>query len=446
MADRVAVMYAGQIVETAMVKPFFQATKHPYSRLLFDSLPERRRRGEKLAVINGTVPPLDSDFCACRFQPRCDQRQQICIESVPDWLMDDDRSGVRCHLYGGDGRMPGESELQQVSTHSVAERAGAPLLTIRNLRVHYPIRKGLLQRAVAHLRAVDGVDLAIAKGSVVALVGESGCGKSTVGKAILQLVDVTCGDISLDHLKLTGMRQRELRNIRGELQIIFQDPLSAMNPRMKVFNIIAEGMRAQGIRSRIFLAKRVESLLLQVGLPVAAASRYPHEFSGGQRQRICIARALAVEPRLLVCDEPTSALDLSVQAQILNLLKGLQGDFQLSYLFISHDISVVNYMADEIAVMYLGRIVERGKTDEVMNRPLHPYTRALLCAVPIPDPARRRTLIRLPGEMPSPLSPPSGCHFHPRCAQAEADCVTAYPDEVWVSASHGVRCWLHMSQ
>jgi peptide/nickel transport system ATP-binding protein len=211
---------------------------------------------------------------------------------------------------------------------------------------------------------------------------------------------------------------------------------------MRVGDIIAEGMRAQGIRSRKSIAECVESLLLQVGLPVSAASRYPHEFSGGQRQRICIARALAVQPRLLVCDEPTSALDLSVQAQILNLLKRLQGEFQLSYLFISHDISVVSYMADEIAVMYLGRIVERGRTEEVMRKPLHPYTQALLSAVPVPDPVKNRTVNRLPGELPSPLKPPSGCHFHPRCQQSVADCVKAYPEEVQVSESHRVRCRL----
>jgi peptide/nickel transport system ATP-binding protein len=238
------------------------------------------------------------------------------------------------------------------------------------------------------------------------------------------------------------MKQRELRTIRGELQLIFQDPMSAMNPRMQVGDIIAEGMRAQGIHSRNAITKAVETLLRQVGLPASAASRYPHEFSGGQRQRICVARALAVQPRLLVCDEPTSALDLSVQAQILNLLKELQGEFLLSYLFISHDISVVSYMADEIAVMYLGRIVERGRTEEVMKRPFHPYTRALLSAVPVPDPGKDRPVIRLPGEIPSPVAPPSGCHFHPRCQQSVADCAKGYPEEVRVSELHWVRCWL----
>ncbi|MGD8913649.1 MAG: ABC transporter ATP-binding protein [Candidatus Thiodiazotropha sp.] len=442
MADRVAVMYAGEIVETAAVVPFFNAAKHPYSRMLFASLPERRRPGEKLAVIEGSVPPLGSDFAGCRFQQRCEQRQQICQQASPDWLSLDDRSGVRCHLYRGHELSQGVSEVEQLSTHPAVEGAAEPLLSIRNLQVHYPIRKGLLQSVVAHLRAVDGVDLDIPTGSVVALVGESGCGKSTVGRAILQLVDITRGSISLQGKELTRMKGSELRTIRSDLQLIFQDPMSAMNPRMRVGDIIAEGMRAQSIRSRDAITKRVESLLREVGLPASAASRYPHEFSGGQRQRLCVARALAVGPRLLVCDEPTSALDLSVQAQILNLLKGLQGEFQLSYLFISHDISVVSYMADEIAVMYLGRIVERGRTDEVLKRPLHPYTRALLSAVPVPDPSKRRTVIRLSGEIPSAVTPPSGCHFHPRCQQSRVDCVKAYPEEVRISESHGVRCWL----
>ncbi|MES9971529.1 MAG: ABC transporter ATP-binding protein [Candidatus Thiodiazotropha sp.] len=442
MADRVAVMYAGEVVETAPVAAFFQAPKHPYSRMLFASLPEHRQPGERLFVIEGGVPPLGNDFTGCRFQQRCDQPKQICSEVSPDWLSGDDGSGVRCHLFTGNGWTPGVSKAEQVSTHPIADPGNRPLLSVRNLQVHYPIRKGVLQRVVGHLRAVDGVDLDIVKGSVLALVGESGCGKSTVGKGILQLVKTTRGSVTLEDRELTGMTQRELRTIRGDLQLIFQDPMSAMNPRLQVADIIAEGMRAQGLHSRTAIAKGVESLLHQVGLPASAATRYPHQFSGGQRQRICVARALAVKPRVLICDEPTSALDLSVQAQILNLLKGLQGEFQLSYLFISHDISVVSYMADEIAVMYLGRIVEKGRTDEVMQQPLHPYTQALLSAVPVPDPEMDRNVIRLPGEIPSPLSTPSGCHFHPRCPRSVEACVENYPDELRVSETHRVSCWL----
>ncbi|MEW8507552.1 MAG: ABC transporter ATP-binding protein [Candidatus Thiodiazotropha sp.] len=442
MADRVAVMYAGEIVEGAAVAAFFQAAKHPYSRMLFSSLPGRRRRGERLAAIKGAVPPLDSQFTGCRFAQRCDQRRRICDSRIPAWLALDGRSGVRCLLYAEDDSQPTSKADERIDRDPASEPGGERLLSVENLQVHFPIRSGLLRRTHAQLKAVDGVDLQLAKGAVLALVGESGCGKSTLGKAILQLIDITRGRVSLDGRDLTRMKGQALRSMRADLQIIFQDPLSSMNPRMRVADIIAEGLRAQCNHSDQELGRRVESLLQQVGLPAAAADRYPHEFSGGQRQRICVARALALEPRMIVCDEPTSALDLSVQAQILNLLKGLQEEFKLSFLFISHDISVVAYIADEIAVMYLGRIVERGRTHEVMERPMHPYTRALLSSVPVPDPDNTRSVIRLSGEMPSPVTPPSGCHFHPRCPQVEAGCETAYPDEIRITESHRVCCRL----
>ncbi|MEW8369724.1 MAG: ABC transporter ATP-binding protein [Candidatus Thiodiazotropha sp.] len=442
MADRVAVMYAGEIVEGAAVAPFFRTPRHPYSRMLFASLPERRRRGGELAAIEGAVPPLGSEFRGCRFAQRCDRSRPLCERTVPPWLPGENRSGVRCLLYADDGLQPDSREGVGVAPRPVSGRRGEPLLTVEDLQVHFPVGRGLLRGAGARLKAVDGVDLQIARGSVMALVGESGCGKSTLGKAILQLIDITRGGVSLEGRELTRMKGRELRRLRADLQIIFQDPVSSMNPRMRVADIVAEGLRAQGGHRGKELDRRVESLLRQVGLPASAAARYPHEFSGGQRQRICVARALAVEPRVIVCDEPTSALDLSVQAQILNLLKGLQHRFQLSYLFISHDISVVAYMADEIAVMYLGRIVERGLTHEVMDSPMHPYTRALLGSVPLADPERARKVIRLSGEMPSPVAPPSGCHFHPRCPQVEAGCETAYPEEVRITESHRVRCRL----
>ncbi|MES9990635.1 MAG: ABC transporter ATP-binding protein [Candidatus Thiodiazotropha sp.] len=442
MADRVAVMYAGEIVEAAPVATFFREPKHPYSRLLFASLPEQRQPGEKLAAIKGSVPPLGSEFNGCRFAERCDQSRQVCHTKTVAWLPLDRRSGVRCLIYADEGLEPSSRAVARDFHSAALQRGGEELLSVQSLQVHFPVRSGLLQRASHQLKAVDGVDLQITKGSVVALVGESGCGKSTLGKAILQLIEITAGRVTLNGKELTGMKGSELRKLRAELQIIFQDPLSSMNPRMRVADIIAEGLHAQHRHGRQALNRRVESLLLQVGLPASAADRYPHEFSGGQRQRICVARALAVEPRMIVCDEPTSALDLSVQAQILNLLKGLQQQLQLSYLFISHDISVVAYIADEIAVMYLGRIVERGKTDDVMQRPMHPYTRALLSAVPLADPGKTRKVIRLSGELPSALNPPSGCHFHPRCPQAESDCETTYPEEVRITQTHRVWCKL----
>ncbi len=442
MADRVAVMYAGEIVESAAVGAFFQAPLHPYSRLLFASLPEYRRPCEKLAAIEGVVPPPGSRFNGCRFAARCDRSQRICHETIPEWRSVSERSGVRCLPYAVDAAMPVAVERDRYLMRPDPDDPPTPLLEVEALQVHFPVRKGLLQKGGGSLKAVDGVDLEIARGSVLALVGESGCGKSTVGKAILQLIGATRGRVFLDGRELGGMKGVELRRIRSDIQIIFQDPVSSMNPRMKVADIVAEGLRAQGIHSEQEIRRRVESLLRQVGLPQAAARRYPHQFSGGQRQRICVARALAVGPKLIVCDEPTSALDLSVQAQILNLLKRLQDELQLSYLFISHDISVVSYMAEEVAVMYLGRIVERGKTREIMETPLHPYTRALLASVPVPDPRGHHEAVQLAGEMPSAITPPAGCHFHPRCPEAVAGCTLTYPAETMISDSHRVRCWL----
>jgi peptide/nickel transport system ATP-binding protein len=274
-------------------------------------------------------------------------------------------------------------------------------------------------------------------------VGESGCGKTTVGKAILQLPGPTAGRVLFDGVDLASVEGRELRRLRREFQIIFQDPASSMNPRMLVEDIIAEGLVAQGLGgNRAQRRVLVEKLLDQVGMRSNAADRYPHEFSGGQRQRIAIARALALKPRLIVCDEPTSALDVSVQAQVLNLLKDLQAELGLSYLFITHNISVVAYLAHEVAVMYLGRIVEYGDVDSVLREPLHPYTAALLSAVPVADPAHHREVIRLEGDMPSPSDPPSGCHFHPRCPHASAICLERYPATVEVAPGRRVSCWL----
>jgi peptide/nickel transport system ATP-binding protein len=276
------------------------------------------------------------------------------------------------------------------------------------------------------------------------LVGESGCGKTTVGKAILQLIRPTSGDVSFDGVELTRIRGAELRARRREFQIIFQDPYASLNPRMRVAEILSEGMAALGVEpDAAARVRRVSEILDQVGLARDSVDRYPHEFSGGQRQRIAIARALAVRPRLIVCDEPTSALDVSVQAQILNLLKSLQRDLHLSYLFITHNIAVVDYLAHEVAVMYLGRIVERGTVEEVLRSPKHPYTQALLAAVPKAEAGGEREVIRLEGELPSPVSPPPGCHFHPRCSKAMAECRERYPGKFALSATRDVACWLY---
>jgi len=438
VADHIAVMYAGQIIETAPVKDFFARPKHPYSQKLFESLPSRHKRGNRLAMIDGQVPPLTTNFIQCRFIDRCNQKQSICEQGVPNWngtLAE----GYRCYL---ENIASSDNDINESVDTNLNEHIDAEfLLRLDQLKVHFPIKKGLFKKTVGHIKAVDGINLDISRGRTVALVGESGCGKTTAGKALLQLVKPTAGSVTFDSLELTQLNGSELRKKRSDLQIIFQDPVSSMNPRMIVEDIIAEGLVAQKIgANRQERFKLVLDLLDKVGLPESAAQRYPHEFSGGQRQRICIARALAVNPDLIVCDEPTSALDVSVQAQILNLLKDLQDKFQISYLFISHDISVVSYLAHEIAVMYLGKIVERGKLEEVLDNPTHPYTRSLLNAVPVPNPSIQRKMITLEGDMPSPANPPSGCHFHPRCPISIDECQKVYPTEVELSNTHQVAC------
>jgi peptide/nickel transport system ATP-binding protein len=442
-ADRLAVMYAGQVVETGDVKAFFQGPRHPYSRKLLESLPDRHRRDQPLAVIKGSVPVLNQAFVGCRFAPRCELANSDCSLETPPWFAFNPHQGVRCLHYAEAPLVSFSKQpegAQHIHARPVAKRPES-LLLVEDLKVHFPVRRGLLRRVVAQVKAVDGVSLAIPSGRTLALVGESGCGKTTVGRAVLQLLRTTSGSVRFAGEELIGLKGRALLRHRSALQIIFQDPLSSMNPRLRVEQIIAEGMQRQQL-NRAQRRYRVVELLEQVGLSAAAAGRFPHEFSGGQRQRICIARALAVRPRLIVCDEPTSALDVSVQAQVINLLQELQRELGLSYLFISHNLSVVAYLADEVAVMYLGRIVEQGRAEAVLERPAHPYTRALLSAVAVADPARRRKLIQLCGEVPSPVRPPRGCHFHPRCNQARDICRSRYPQPTELAPEHQASCWL----
>ncbi|KAB2922817.1 MAG: ABC transporter ATP-binding protein [Dechloromonas sp.] len=446
MAHRIGVMYAGELVEVASRADFFAVprgerdalgVRHPYTQALFAALPEVARRGQKLVTIPGQVPSLAAMPGGCRFAERCPQVMAVCREQSPPWREVAAGHAVRCHWQGA-------AAVDASVRHAVTEldlEPGRAFLEVADLKVHFPIRKGILQRTVGHVRAVDGVSLAIAPGRTLALVGESGCGKTTVGKALLQLIAPSGGSVRLAGNELVGLAGRRLRAARRHMQMVFQDPFASLNPRLRVGEIIAEGMGALGLeRERAAQAAAVLALLQQVGLPAEAAERFPHEFSGGQRQRIAIARALAVQPELLICDEPTSALDVSVQAQILNLLKALQAELGVAYLFITHNFAVVEYLAHDVAVMYLGRIVERGRAEEVLRTPRHPYTRALLSAVPVPRLEGGEQRIRLPGETPSPANPPGGCHFHPRCPQATDICRQNYPESTVLSETHSVAC------
>jgi len=326
------------------------------------------------------------------------------------------------------------------SRHAAAP--AAEVLRVEGLQKLFPVRNGILQRVAGHVKAVDGVSFAIQAGETLCLVGESGCGKSTVGKTILRLQEPTAGQIWLGGTDVTTLDEEQMRVHRREVQMVFQDPYSSLNPRMRVGQIIAEPLENYGMAAGAEKDRQVFSLLEKVGLRKDAAQRFPFEFSGGQRQRLGIARALALNPRLIVADEPVSALDVSVQAQVLNLLMDLQDEFGLAYLFVSHDLAVVEHIGHRIAVMYLGRIVELAPKDRIFAQPLHPYTEALMAAAPIADPKSRRKRLVIEGDVPSPMNPPSGCHFHTRCPYVEARCKQEYPPLQEIAPGHVVACHL----
>ena len=448
LVDRVAVMYAGSIVELAPVRDLYKATSHAYTLGLLESIPTIDAAAERLIPIQGTPPDLLELPGHCAFAPRCRFATEQCWQEVPP--LDD----------VGDGHLAACWNWQEVRADAGPERvavekaaAQAPvdgsaevLIGVDGLKTYFPVKRGILQRTVGHVKAVDGVSFDIRKGETLGLVGESGCGKSTTGQSILQLIKPVGGRVTLADQELTGLGRDELRMARRQMQMIFQDPYASLNPRMTAGNIIIEAMQIHHIGDGASRYQRVLDLLDLVGLDRSFVNRYPHEFSGGQRQRIGIARALSTSPSFIVADEPISALDVSIQAQIVNLMQDLKHELGLTYLFIAHDLSMVRYISDRVAVMYLGQIVEIGDKDDVFESPLHPYTSALLSAVPVPDPDREsgRTRIVLEGDVPNPANPPSGCYFHPRCRYAEAICRESAPELREVAPGHFASC--HFSE
>jgi peptide/nickel transport system ATP-binding protein len=458
VADRVLVMYAGKAVEVGEVEDIFLAPRMPYTIGLLASLPSIDERRGRLASIPGTPPSGTAFGRGCAFAPRCPISAPQCatepslvtvgpahaaachFANEPD-SPEDDRLHLLERLKWDDGTAaaadapppPGSSEQAAIADH-----VDDVVITVTNLTKHFVIR-GEKLRSRLTLEAVNGVNLELRAGKCLALVGESGCGKSTFARLLLRLEEPTAGSIVLNGRDITALDDKALRSTRRDIQMVFQDPYASLNPRLSVGEIVAEPLIVHRIPDR---ANRVKALLSSVGLDPASGVRFPGEFSGGQRQRIGIARALALEPTTLVLDEPVSALDVSIQASVLNLLRDLQRQRNMSYLLIAHDLAVVRQIADEVAVMYLGMIVEQGPADLIYRRPAHPYATALLSAVPIPDPVRERTRRRilLTGEVPSPVNPPSGCRFRTRCWKADSRCAEEVPPLRLVEGGHRVAC------
>jgi peptide/nickel transport system ATP-binding protein/oligopeptide transport system ATP-binding protein len=328
-----------------------------------------------------------------------------------------------------------------MSEPAVSSNGKQDLLIVKNLVKYFPVRGGLFQRVVAWVKAVDDVTFTVKEGETLGLVGESGCGKTTVGRTMLYLLDPTDGSVEFDGTDVFSLKGKELKNMRRNMQIIFQDPYSSLDPRMTIGESVGEGLKIHGVGSAKERHELVIDTLKKVGLEDYHSKRYPHEFSGGQRQRIGIARALALRPKFIVADEPVSALDVSIQSQVLNILKDLQAEFNLTYMFIAHNMSVIEHISDRVAIMYLGKVVELASREELFSNPLHPYTQALMSAIPIPDPRIRRQRIILPGDVPSPLNPPPGCRFHPRCPVVMDHCSYQEPKLLEVSPGHYTACW-----
>jgi peptide/nickel transport system ATP-binding protein len=443
MADDLCIMYGGHIAEYGSREQIFKNMSHPYTKLLFNSIPRLEKPEFLLDTVPGLVPSATEYSEGCRFTNRCPAAMDICKnESTVHSPSPGHR--VTCNLMNKETKWDLNDQKIRINKHTPSNQI---LISIKNLKTYFPIRKGIFLRTVNHIRAVDNINLEIAKGSTIALVGESGCGKTTLGESILKLNFHTQGEVNFsgqDVMQLTG---NDLKQFRKNMQMVFQDPFGSLQPRMTIEAIIQEGLEIHHHDlSQEEKAEKTSRVMQEVGLSPSVLERYPHEFSGGQRQRIAIARALILEPEFMVLDEPTSALDVSVQAQVLNLLKNLQANRNLTYLFISHNLSVVRYLADTVAIMYLGKIVEQGPVETLFNNPKHPYTISLLNSVP--DLEEQKSFEPLIGDVPSPLQPPTACHFHPRCpiflkeepsSALAKKCTTQYP-EISGDKNCFVRC------
>ncbi len=442
-ADRVNVMYAARLVESGTAERVFGRPLHPYARGLLSAVPRLDQgRASKLATIEGSPPNLLNPPEGCRFRPRCRYAIDAC-QAVPPFVEVEEGHFAACiRSHEIEGLEVREPPPAASSGSHASERGAAPILDIRHASKFFPVGGGFLRGSAKLVRAVNDVSLDVKAGETLGLVGESGCGKSTLGRLVLRLEDPTAGEIIFEGVDLAPMNRRQMTDVRKKMQVIFQDPYSSLNPRMTVGQIIAEPMHVHGVLPRAQVMPRVAELLQLVGLFPYMALRYPHELSGGQRQRVGIARALAVNPRVIVCDEAVSALDVSIQGQVINLLEELQQKLGLTYLFIAHDLAVVRHISTRVAVMYLGRIVELAPADALFASPKHPYTQALLAAAPIPDPVVERTRPRsiIKGELPSPLNPPAGCVFHPRCPKATEECKKAVPATRELAPNHWAAC------
>ena len=447
MADRVLVMYAGKAVEAGLADDIFYRSRMPYTLGLLGSLPRLDLdRAEPLRPIPGSPPSLLGLPRGCPFAPRCPLAYQRCLTEEPALGPVAAGHGSACHRSAelDAGTAIFMTERPVLTAPAITDSAGGPpVIGVTALVKHYPVRSGrLVRRQAGEAHAVCGVSLELRAGETLGLVGESGCGKSTTARTILQLLRPTAGSVRFEGRELTTQGRRQLRPLRQHLQVVFQNPFASLDPRMLVGDIVAEPLRVHGRWDRRAGPQRVEELLRLVGLNPEHRNRYPHEFSGGQCQRVGIARALTLEPKVLILDEPVSALDVSIQAGVLNLLAALQDRLGLAYLFIAHDLSVVRHACDRVAVMYLGKIVESGTRSQVYDRPSHPYTQALLSAVPVPDPVfeRRRRRIPLSGEVPSATAPPSGCRFRTRCWKAADVCAEQEPALDERGQGHPVAC------